>query len=71
MKKICCSLLLFLLGVLQLHSAAIPGVPRDSNFNNTGNYDATRVEAQMLVEVDKNTDAVKCRIGERFIYTFY
>ena len=27
------------------------GVPRDSNFNNTGGYDSTRVEAQLLVNI--------------------
>ena len=58
MKKFYYPLLLLLLGVWQLPGAALPGVPRDSNFNNTGNYDATRVEAQMLVEVDKNTDVL-------------
>ena len=32
-----------------------PAVPRDSNFNNTGSYDATRVEAQLLVPVKEDT----------------
>lgn len=39
-------------------AAAIPGVPRDSNFNNTGGYDSTRVEAQLLVSVKEDTDEV-------------
>ena len=30
---------------LPLAAADIPGVPRDSNFNNTGGYDATRIVA--------------------------
>ena len=36
-------------------AAEIPGVPRDSNFNNTGGYDSTRVEAQLLVAVKEDT----------------
>ncbi len=36
-------------------AAEIPGVPRDSNFNNTGGYDSTRVEAQLVVPVKENT----------------
>ncbi len=35
-----------------------PGIPRDSNFNNTGWYDATRVHAQLQIFVDQNTDVV-------------
>ena len=38
--------------------AEIPGVPRDSNFNNTGGYDATRIEAQLLVDVKDSTKVV-------------
>lgn len=34
-----------------LAGEALPGVPRDSNFNNTGGYDSTRVQAQLLVPV--------------------
>ena len=39
-------------------AAEIPGVPRDSNFNNTGGYDSTRVEAQLLVAVKEDTKVV-------------
>ena len=58
MKK---TIWLFLVGgalPLMLNAAALPGVPRDSNFNNTGGYDSTRVEAQMLVNVDADTEVV-------------
>ena len=53
---------LFLAGffctVLPAFSADIPGVPRDSNFNNTGSYDSTRVEAQLIVPVKEDTQVV-------------
>lgn len=39
-------------------AAEIPGVPRDSNFNNTGGYDSTRVHAQLLLNVDQKTKVV-------------
>ena len=39
-------------------AAEIAGVPRDSNFNNTGGYDSTRIEAQLLIDVDKETDTI-------------
>ena len=39
-------------------SAEIPGVPRDSNFNNTGGYDATRVEARLMVNVAEKTKTI-------------
>ena len=41
-----------------LTAAIVPGVPRDSNTGNTGGYDGTRVEAQLMVQVDSQTDAV-------------
>lgn len=41
-----------------LPAAAIPGVPRDSNNNNTGGYDATRVEARIMVPLKENVEAV-------------
>ena len=41
-----------------LPAAAIPGVPRDSNNNNTGGYDATRVEARIVVPLKENAEAV-------------
>jgi len=41
-----------------LAAEAIPGVPRDSNINNTGGYDSTRVQAQLIIPVEKDTEAV-------------
>lgn len=41
-----------------MSGAENPGVPRDSNFNNTGSYDSTRVEAQLLVPVREDTKVV-------------
>lgn len=47
------------LGLLPLAAAAeIPGVPRDSNFGNTGGYDSTRIEAQLVVPVEAGTDTI-------------
>ncbi|MBQ7207090.1 MAG: hypothetical protein IJS01_04765 [Lentisphaeria bacterium] len=46
------------LALWPLFSAEIPGVPRDSNFNNTGGYDATRIEAKLLVNVKDDTHTV-------------
>ncbi|MBR4253936.1 MAG: hypothetical protein IKQ16_02485 [Lentisphaeria bacterium] len=43
---------------LNLCAADIPGVPRDSNFNNTGGYDATRIVARLNVNVDSGTKVV-------------
>ena len=51
-------LFLLLAAPALLHGAEIPGVPRDSNFNNTGGYDSTRVEAQLLVKVKEDTREV-------------
>ena len=41
-----------------LRAADLPGVPRDSNFNNTGGYDATRIVARLNVNVDSDTKVV-------------
>ncbi len=41
-----------------LYAVVVPGTPRDSNNGNTGGYDGTRVEAQLMLEVDKNTEVV-------------
>ena len=41
-----------------LAAASLPGVPRDSNNNNTGGYDATRVEARIVVPLKENAEAV-------------
>ena len=43
---------------ITLVAADIPGVPRDSNFNNTGGYDATRIVARLNVNVDSGTKVV-------------
>ena len=48
-------------GILTAVAAAAadnPGVPRDSNFGNTGGYDPTRVEARLVVPVDERTKVV-------------
>ncbi|MDD3155217.1 MAG: hypothetical protein PHS41_10145 [Victivallaceae bacterium] len=37
---------------------SLPGVPRDSNFNNTGGYDSTRVEARLIVPIQEQTKVV-------------
>ena len=37
---------------------SIPGVPRDSNFGNTGGYDATRIEARLMVPVKDDTKTI-------------
>ena len=39
-------------------AAEIAGTPRDSNFKNTGGYDSTRVEAQLMVNVKEGTKTV-------------
>ena len=57
MKKNYLLLAFFLAGAL-LRAAEIPGVPRDSNFNNTGGYDATRVEARLVVNVKDDTNTI-------------
>ena len=44
--------------VVTLYAAAVQGVPRDSNIGNTGGYDGTRVEAQLLVQVAPDTEVV-------------
>ena len=41
-----------------VRAVEVAGVPRDSNTGNTGGYDGTRVEAQLLVQVAKETDVV-------------
>lgn len=41
--------------VFTLSAAPVPGVPRDSNFGNTGGYDATRVNAWMNINVTSDT----------------
>ena len=48
----------FILSCAILSAAVNPGVPRDSNTNNTEGYDGTRVEAQILVPLKENTGTV-------------
>ncbi len=53
--------LLFLAGMTaaaSLSAAEVAGVPRDSNFNNTGGYDPTRIEAWMTINVKDDTKVV-------------
>lgn len=57
MKNLFVLIFLFLSAAIA-YAAAIPGVPRDSNNNNTGGYDSTRIEAQLMLQVDKDTEVV-------------
>ena len=57
MKNLFVLFFLFLSAAIA-YAAAIPGVPRDSNNNNTGGYDSTRIEAQLMLQVDKDTEVV-------------
>ena len=41
-----------------LSAVEVQGVPRDSNFNNTGGYDGTRIEAQLMVNVKDDTNTI-------------
>ncbi len=56
MKKI--AALFFTGSLFTLAAAPIPGVPRDSNNGNTGAYDSTRVEAQLVVPVKADTEVL-------------
>lgn len=47
-----------LCGNLLLQAADNPGVPRDSNFNNTGGYDSTVVHARINVGIDESTEKI-------------
>ena len=58
MKK---SLLLYaftLAGAVSAQAVDNPGIPRDSNFGNTGWYDPTRIEARLVVPVSDQTKTV-------------
>ena len=44
--------------VLTAAAADNPGIPRDSNFGNTGWYDPTRIEARLVVPVSDGTKTV-------------
>ena len=54
MKKLILFAVLFSLAAMA-YAAAVPGVPRDSNFGNTGGYDATRVSAWMNINIADKT----------------
>jgi len=41
-----------------VEAAVVPGTPRDSNTGNTAGYDGTRIEAQLMVQVDSGTDVI-------------
>lgn len=59
MKLYMQSLFLLSSGVgLAAGAAEIAGVPRDSNFGNTGGYDSTRVEARLVVPVKDDTKVI-------------
>ncbi|MBE6371622.1 MAG: hypothetical protein E7055_06065 [Lentisphaerae bacterium] len=47
-----------LLAAAALSAAEVAGTPRDSNIQNTAGYDGTRVEAQLLVNVQDKTKVV-------------
>lgn len=51
-------LFLFLFFTLYSTAAPVPGTPRDSNTGNTGGYDGTRVEAQLIVDVAPDTEII-------------
>lgn len=57
MKKLFLILFCFFF-VIQGVAENVPGTPRDSNTGNTGGYDGTRVEAQLIVEVAPDTDII-------------
>jgi len=47
-----------MVAALNASAAEVPGVPRDSNFNNTGGYDPTKIEARMIVNVKDETKVI-------------
>ena len=47
-----------LLAISVATAAEIPGIPRDSNFGNTGGYDSTRIEARLVIPVKDETRTV-------------
>ena len=57
-NKIFSAVISAVFSVFYLAGAIVPGTPRDSNNGNTGGYDGTKVEAQLLVEIDKKTDTI-------------
>ena len=53
-----CYVSAILLANAALSAAEVAGTPRDSNIQNTAGYDGTRVEAQLLVNVQDKTKVV-------------
>ena len=47
-----------LAGAVSANAVDNPGIPRDSNFGNTGWYDPTRIEARLVVPVSDHTKTV-------------
>ena len=58
MKKTLLLCVFTLAGVVSATAADNPGIPRDSNFGNTGWYDPTRIEARLVVPVSDQTKIV-------------
>jgi len=58
MKKNILLYVFALAAVLAADGADNPGIPRDSNFGNTGWYDPTRIEARLIVPVNDQTKTV-------------
>ncbi len=56
-KKFLCTFLTAAM-LAPIYGAVNPGVPRDSNTNNTEGYDGTRVEAQLVVQLKENAEAI-------------
>ena len=58
MKKSLLLCVFALAGAVSAPAADNPGIPRDSNFGNTGWYDPTRIEARLVVPVSDQTKTV-------------
>ena len=58
MKKLISSILITATVFPCMNAADNPGVPRDSNFNNTGWYDGTQVHARINVRIDDETEKI-------------
>ena len=58
MKKSLLLCIFTLAGAVSATAADNPGIPRDSNFGNTGWYDPTRIEARLIVPVGDQTKTV-------------
>jgi type II secretory pathway component GspD/PulD (secretin) len=58
MKKYLITALFGVSTALLVGAADNPGIPRDSNFNNTGWYDGTQVHARINVKIDDDTEKI-------------